>query len=447
MNRSTAILSTVAVLGTAALVHATNARVESMGKHDTYFMDDISVWSNPANANLYPNYLFGELGQMRGLNGKVNSTKGFSDTSAGSAFVRYNQDPQAPWFGAVFAKSFNADPNSGNRYPQIVIGGALNREDPLLAYLPTQVLLTSSASKGAGTAVAKNVLAMQKPMIKADALLGFTTSNELMFGAKLYLAHSDTSSNDAANPVERSSTLWAGTFGVNMHVNDEIDFEASGTVAGIDADATSGSFSYRSESDLSLMGQARAFLSVPAISGQIVPAISIQQLDAPGLENELKLTAGSGVNVSMDRGFFWLGGDYTMESIERRQFNGVVSNWDSLPISKYDANSVRISFGIERNVWWDWFVLRVGGQKVFTSSEESLKKLGDSKAVTVTNISTNPEGNGTENDHVSFGFGLNIEDKLKVDAVVAEDILFTGGNLFSGPADHVLSRISATYSF
>jgi hypothetical protein len=198
---------------------------------------------------------------------------------------------------------------------------------------------------------------------------------------------------------------------------------------------------YDSKSDISFIGNARAFISVPAISGEIVPAITIKQLDGPGIENDLRFTIGSGVNVSLDRGFFWIGADYTNTSKELRQIGGVVTDVDSIPLTTYDAQSVRISFGIERNVWWDWFVLRVGGQKVFTADEKGTKGYKE------TNISTNPEGDGTTADHVSFGFGLNIEDKLKVDAVVAEDILFTGGNLLGGPADHVISRISATYSF
>lgn len=436
MNRSTAIVSTLAVLGTAGFVHATNARVESMGKHDTYFMDDISVWSNPANANIYPNYLMGELGQMR-ANGKISARDGLTNADAGSAFARYNQDPQAPWFGAIFAKSFSNDPNSGNRYPQIVVGGAFNRDDELLSMLP----------KAVGVSVKNDSLdgvALREPAVKVDGLVGFALSNGMLFGAKLYVAKSDTSSTKAN--YEAQSSIWAGTFGVNMPIAQGWDGEASLTVAQVDAEAVNGSKKYDSESDLSFIANSRLFISAPVISGEIVPAIKFQQLDGPGIENDTRLTVGSGVNVSLDRGFFWIGADYSaisQEFLYRTDKTGAsyVTDIDSTPLTTYDADEVRISFGIERNVWWDWFVLRVGGQKIFTANER--KANGDK----TTNITTNPEGDGTLNDHVSFGFGLNIEDKLKVDAVVAEDILFTGGNLLGGPADHVLSRISATYSF
>jgi len=434
MNRSTSLISIFAVLGTASAVHATSARVESMGKHDTYFMDDISVWSNPANANIYPNYLMGELGQMR-QNGIITS---------GSAFQRYNQDPQAPWFGAIFAKSFSADPNSGNRYPQVVVGGALNRRDDLLDFMPSQVVLTYAGRNGAGTDKIDSVLTLQPAAVKADFLVGYAAANGALYGAKLYIARSDTSSTQA---FEASSTLWATTIGINFPIAQGLDFEAALTAAGIDAAATSGSYAYRSNSDVSILGSARAFISVPEIAGEVVPAIKFRQIDGPGIENDMSVTAGSGVNVSLDRGFFWIGADYSRTSTEKRLLNGVVSDWDSLPLRTYDANTVRVSFGIERNVWWDWFVLRVGGQKVFTAAEENWKDKSAPVSISTTDIVTNPEGDGSINDCISFGFGLNIEDKLKVDAVVAEDILFTGGNLLGGPADHVLTRISSTYSF
>ena len=435
MNRSTALVSTLAVLGAANLLHATNARVESMGKHDTYFMDDVSVWTNPANANIYPNYLMGELGQMR-QNGAVSTQNAFAGNT-GSAFARYNTDPQNPWFGAIFAKSFSSDASSGNRYPQLVIGGAFNRPSELASMIPDSVVLSSPSG-------ATMLSAVHPAAIRADGLIGFATASGLLVGAKLHLTLGDSSENSYAN----TTTLWAATVGINAPLAQGLDFEAAVTAASADVKLDSGSLSYDSESDLSLLAKARAFVSIPAISGELVPAIAFKQLDGPGIENALELTAGTGVNVSLDRGFFWVGADYTMSSIESR-VSGIGSNPTAVtsePLTTVDANSLRVSFGIERNVWWDWFVLRVGGQKVFTASERSGKKIGG-VSYTRNSLSTNPEGDGTENDHVSFGFGLNIEDKLKVDAVVAEDILFTGGNLLGGPADHILSRVSATYSF
>lgn len=433
MKRSTALVSTLAVLGTASLLHATNARVESMGKHDTYFMDDVSVWTNPANANIYPNYLMGELGQMR-----YTAPSAPPSGTDMTALARYNKDPMSPWFGAIFAKSFASDATSGNRYPQVVVGGAFNRPSELAYLIPSQVQISSK------TDTAKRSIVNLYPTtqgIRGDGLVGFATASGILVGAKFHLTLADSTVDKNTN----NSTLWATTFGINAPIAQGLDFEASVTTAVADVQVVQDTLSYESNSDLSWAINARAFVSVPAISGEIVPAVYVQQLDGPGIENSLAFRIGSGVNVSLDRGFFWVGADYTNSSIETRTVGGIASESKSAQLTTVDANSARISFGIERNVWWDWFVLRVGGQKVFTSSEETGTRAG--KKYTESVISTNPEGDGTEKDHVSFGFGLNIEDKLKVDAVVAEDILFTGGNLLGGPADHILSRVSATYSF
>ncbi len=135
-----------------------------------------------------------------------------------------------------------------------------------------------------------------------------------------------------------------------------------------------------------------------------------------------------------------MGVDYFNSSDERFQ-SGVDTATDSAKAITIAENGLRVGFGIERNIWTDWFVIRIGGQKVIKQKDVS----GSKGAYSV--LTTNPENNDYEEDLVSFGFGVNIEDKFKVDAVMEKDILFTGGSLFGREPDHVLSRISASYSF
>jgi hypothetical protein len=58
--------------------------------------------------------------------------------------------------------------------------------------------------------------------------------------------------------------------------------------------------------------------------------------------------------------------------------------------------------------------------------------------------STNPYGDGSLDDHLGFGIGLNIERKLKIDITIAEDLFFR--NPFSGEG-RFFSRIAAVYMF
>ncbi|HQF53582.1 MAG TPA: hypothetical protein PK208_00535 [Fibrobacteria bacterium] len=422
MSNRIALASGIVLLGAGAAL-ATNARVESMGKHATYFMDDVSVWSNPANANLYPNYLLGELGTLR------NSTE---DTTNYKGFSRYNRDPKDPWFGAIFAKSFSPDVAGGNRYPQAVIGGAFNRGSEWDAYFPRAISL-----KGVATP-----FATETP-VKFDGLLGAAFGNGLLVGVGTRLAYGDSSSgNDQV-----TSVMSVNTIGVNAPLGQGVDLEATATVAFLDAKIKDGSTSYGGEFEPSFGASARTFISAPQIFGVIVPAVSFRSITAPGLERT-EFRIGSGANVSLDRGFFWMGVDYFNNAFDQNLLGKTLPNTPSsadIAIGDYvtsvTENGLRVSFGIERNIWTDWFVIRVGGQKVIANRDYSKNTEDNSRIV------TNPNGGDPENDLVSFGFGLNIEDKLKVDAVMAKDILYTGGALLGGPTDHILSRISASYSF
>lgn len=395
----------------AGAAFATNSRVAAMGKNDTYFMDDVSVWSNPANANLYPNYLLGELGTMSTRDTSGNNYLGLS---------RYNRDPEGPWFGAIFAKSFSPDAVAGNRYPQAVIGGAFNRNDEWDAYSPTSIVLRNGKSYSTPYT------------IKFDGLLGGALSNGVLVGVKTRLALGDSSSGGTSVTTVQS----VNSVGVNAPLGQGVDAELTGTVGFLDTKIKDGTSSFGGEFNPSFGLTARSFISAPQIFGVIVPAISFRSVSAPKLERT-EFRIGSGANVSLDRGFFWLGLDYFNNSEDENstRIEGQVS--DAAGVTTLTQNGVRVSFGIERNIWTDWFVIRVGGQKIFASQEKGAESL----------VITNPDGGDEANDLVSFGFGLNIEDKLKVDAVMAKDFLFTGGALLSGPSDHILSRISASYSF
>ena len=405
-------VAALTVAGTS-LSFATFARVESMGKHDTYFMDDISVWTNPANSNIYPNYLMGDLGSMNKayaeqVKAQVNAQGGSGGLSA---LARYNQDPASPWFGAVFAKSLG-DEKSTNRYPQITIGGAFNRDDEMLKFLA-----------GGDTAP-----------IKMDGMLGFATSNGMMFGIKGYIAGNDVNKDKGEN----SAWLTRYTLGANIPLAQGVDFEVSGGAnyfAYTKDDFKTGGDSLKGASDIGFDGKARAFISLPAISGELVPAASF--MIANPLDAEITdVKAGLGCNVSLDRGFFWIGADYVYYDAKH-----------ALAASDTTSKGVRVSFGIERNVWTDWLVLRVGGQKYMKYEETNNQDKATKVNTNTKSWVTNPINNGTDGDHVGFGIGINIEDKLKVDATMGEDIVFNGGALLGGPVDHIFSRISATYSF
>ncbi len=402
------------------------ARVESMGKRATFFMDDISIFDNSANINVFPNFLIGEMGRYS--QGDIDKKAINSLTTTNYSNPRYNRDPEDPWFGGIFSYSLSKR-GDGNLYPQLSIGGAFNRRDTeLFSLLPNHVI------------TATDTVIVPEPVTNFDGFLGFTLANGGMLGSHIYAAVQEGANikNGELGEVhpDISSMLLKADIGFNWPLARSVDGELSfgGAMSRFGPSSI--------ESDFSFFLKARAFSTIELINGELVPVFTYTSLNAPGTAKDL-VTAGCGINASLDRGFFWLGVEWLFSSNELTGMSdhdslGQVYTIGDNQRVKHTTNGGRISFGIERNIWWDWLVIRVGGQKDIVYHEEK-------------NVSgywaTNPVSNGTIDDHIGWGIGINVEEKLKVDATLAEDVLFSGGNLFSGPQHHVVSRISATYSF
>jgi hypothetical protein len=433
LNRT--VLATAISLAAVSAAFATSARVESMGKHATYFQDDANIWLNPANANLYPNYLLGELGVMHG--GKDTS----KNNNPWGAMQRYNSDPTGTWFGAIFAKSLGKDETQTGRYPQVLIGGAFNRDDEWLSYMPSAVQV-KVRNIIVPTSTDTKVYDVSDYTVKWDGILGFASDSGNLFGLKTYFAFQDTTNGK----LSVQSVVNTYTLGANIPFGSSLSLEANGTIGFLSTtiddglgDTTRLPMKYKTDLSPSFGADVRMFIDASPWPLVVVPAASFRLVNAPS-RTLSKFRAGSGANVSLDRGFFWMGVDYFNSSDERFQ-SGVDTATDSAKAITIAENGLRVGFGIERNIWTDWFVIRIGGQKVIKQKDVS----GSKGAYSV--LTTNPENNDYEEDLVSFGFGVNIEDKFKVDAVMEKDILFTGGSLFGREPDHVLSRISASYSF
>jgi hypothetical protein len=412
------------VFGTVQTSWATYSRVESMGKRADFFMDDISIFDNPANMNIFPNFLIGELGVYR---------QGPADTSAN---IRRNIDPANSWFGGIFSYSLSKNKESGNLYPQISLGGAFNRRDEeLFVLLPDSV---------AGSSITDPASAVPDPATNFDGFLGMTLSNGGMLGSHVYVAMQEGANlkngvlTGAPDPDVNLYVL-RGDLGLNWPIARNVDGELSVGLATI-------SYGPKSiDPEISYFVKGRAFSTLEIINGELVPIFNYSVLKAPGREYT-KLHFGLGVNVSLDRGFFWLGLQGMFDEDSKKGITdtaGIVYNHLSNSKTSQTIRGGLVSFGIERNVWWDWLVLRVGGQKEITYRDQTSTETGKNFNF----IYTNPTNDGSINDAVGFGIGINIEEKLKVDATLAEDLPYTFGNFFSGPIHHLVSRISATYSF
>ncbi|MDR2732621.1 MAG: hypothetical protein LBB36_05325 [Fibromonadaceae bacterium] len=423
---------------------ATNARVESMGKNSTFIMDDISIFDNPANINLYPNFLIGELGVYTG--------PGTETVDAGE-----NHDPWHPWFGGIFS----LDIGGGN---SLSIAGVLNRkEERLLRYFPDYLAVKKGASE-------LDYIKMPTPVTNFDGFLGANFNNKA-FGMHIYIAHQD--GLDGNNNINKDAYVSALQLdlGTNIEISSNYSLEfAVGTARLQYGPSDRGLF----DGNLfSLFADARMFSKVSAINGHLIPVASFRNMNAAG-RDEMDIGLGMGVDAAFDRGFFWLGlkGFYNVQHayanwIKDLKDGEVITVYYDLGDDKFSPAprstlwqfGGTISFGIERNIWWDWFVLRVGGQKNIAYADYKKGKNNDidrtNNILCPSNYNlngcesgnyfiTNPVNDGTINDNVGFGFGINVEEKLKIDFTVAEDVVFR--NPFQGEG-RLMSRVSASYSF
>ena len=410
---------TVLLAGTLTSSYATDARVFSMGRHDDFFMDEVSIFRNPANINLYPNLLYGSFGMYRFV----------PEDTIGNR----NRDPVNPFFGGIISHSLNQNSANGNQYPRFSVGAVFNRHDEMLDYI------TPGTDSYCGSPADSFV----SPVGKLDLMAGYVLHNGGMIGVGGYMAFQSLvtflpGQSDPVTADRYETSCYKGTIGINWPVAKSTNLEVSlvgGILRAMGDTAYSADPHYRwktiiANNDWFAKGDIRFFSALPMLNGDFVPHLGIQEVRLHGDSVSLfDLAGGVGLNLRIDKGFFWTG----IEAMYKRcsYFND----------STKSGIGGRFSFGIERSIWWDWFVIRVGGSKtiMYLSS--------DSSGASRNWWDENSPSDGSDNDLVALGFGVNVENRLRVDFVAAEDMPYTFSNLISGSAHHLITRISATYSF
>jgi hypothetical protein len=425
---------------------ATQARVESMGKRPAFFLDDITIFDNPANATFYSSALMGELGF-------------FNQDKTNNLRKGINQDPYTPWFGALFQFGLS---DKGMRDPELTIGGFFGREHyEFTRFVPRKVVPFGG-----------NPVPIPQSITNFDAFLAGTMIDGSAIGAHVYVGVQDGKQDDPRSPEGGSTgeiapnahvSILSMDYGVNFLITNEASMEVTLGVARIQYGPSRKTF--LDPGLFSFYSQGRLFVDVNALSGQFITGYKVADYEVPGWEENF-YDINTGINVIIPKGLVWFGidGVHIKEFIstwDKRTENGesflVYNEPGSKDLDQYlkdrtDKIGGIVSFGIERNIRSNWLILRVGGQKSFIY-ERCYNETGKTDKAIICPVApgsssnywvTNPYGDGSLNDHVGFGIGVNIDNKLKVDANIAEDAVFR--NPFQGEG-RLISRISAVYSF
>lgn len=398
--------------GCVAGSYATDARIVSMGRHDAFFMDEVSVFRNPANISIYPNMVYGSIGYYM-PDSTRDSTKGQF-----AAMGKSNRDPVDPFWGAIVSYSLDQGTDGANQYPMISFGAMFNRTDEMMAYF----------TPGNSKYLAGALDTLLQPLGKIDLLLGYVMKNGGMLGIGAY---------GAMNKQEKSgrelkSSLYKGNVGINWPVAKSMDLELSvggGTMSAFAAEYGNNGLKTTKFADNDYFGrvEGRLFSALPSINGDFVPHVRVDMLELSHKDIfQVDLAAGVGLNLNIDKGFFWSGLEFLYGQ----------KDWEGDSTNEYIG--AKISFGIEKNIWTDWLVLRAGGQKKIVYIKDGPSDY---------RMEENDAANSLDDDLLGIGFGINIDNRLRVDFVVAEDVFYTLSNLISAPQHHLFNRVSATYSF
>jgi len=427
--------------------YATDARVLTMGGTDNFFMDDMSIFRNPANINYYPNLIMGSLGIY---------VPGKNDTGSAAALQRSNTIPQRPFGGTILSYSLNQSSESGNQYPLLSVGLVLNRWDPYLNYFdPASENFAAAFDK----AHIRNVIA---PVGKIDLMVGYALPNGAMIGVGTYLAFQKQS----VGSFNLESDLYKGDVGINWPIAKSMNLEASFGVASATGNARvvdslvqmpggqvdtlwmkndltadeNGDPQIIAKNNFSFKGDVRLFSALTSLNGDFVPHLSAEFINLNGFSAQ-NYSLGIGVNVNIDKGFFWTGLEGLVEQKYLSKFSSTFSSGASNDSSSTLGIGGRLSAGLERNVVWDWLVLRIGVSKklLYVTEGEDNTNRG--------HWEQNPEADGGDDDFASVGVGVNIENRFRIDAVAAKNIFYTFTNLISGPQQYLTNRITLTYSF
>jgi hypothetical protein len=415
------------ILLLAQNVFATQARVEGMGKRPAFFLDDVTMFENPANATFYPNALFGELGF-------------YSQDTLNNKHIGINQDPYMPWFGALFKYGLS---DKGLRDPQITIGGFFGREHyNFTRFVPKRIVVN------------RDTIAIPQSITNFDAFLAGTMLDGSAVGAHVYVGVQDGKQDDGSLEANAHVSVLAMDYGANFLITNQSSVEVTLGVARIQYGPSRKTF--LDPGLFSFYSQGRLFLEMDAWSGQFITGYKVADMEVPGWREKF-YNFNLGFNVIIPRGLFWMGldGVYVHEIVSSwdRDGNSVLfyrePGMESYPEDYSKGFGGILSFGLERNVLGKFLIVRVGGQKAIMyktcKNSSGNKAICDVGAGNKGNYwTTNPVSDGSLDDHVGFGIGFNLERKLKIDFTIAEDMFFR--NPFQGEG-RFISRVAAVYMF
>jgi len=431
-------------------IFASESRIQAMGRTDDYMDDVINIFFNPALILKYNPLLVGEVGRM---------------ASHGDSI--FSAQPIDPWYGGIVSLGGET---------KICLGLVINRPNVFTRFVESTFLDF------------KKEFFVVPPEIQStgEGFVAITVKNKYSVGGNIYtgFGRDNTLKND-----ERARDTWSvmilGTGGLYADLTDKFAIDVSGGLGNFfyameDIDST---VSWKSGLDSGFVNYSIGLekIELPAVSlffrGKfklkvtehlilMLPLVKLEQygvnyqikkfnqvkVDSSGLttvRNALpdvekkvytfqNLVLGMGFNWQDDVTDFYVGLNGVQRFDKRKNENEDIERAN-------DYFGFLLNFGIERRIIWEWLALRTGGQKLLAIGSR-VTKVGNIEYKS-NPLVTNPDSDGSEDDMLSMGLGIVVDNKLNLDFVISESFPFRMGSLFSGDVGNVFTRFSATYNF
>jgi hypothetical protein len=277
---------------------------------------------------------------------------------------------------------------------------------------------------------------------KTDFMLGVKI-NKINVGAGYYQATQDSmyQANDSNyGPAVYLDKINAGAeVGLGKH---SLELFGGMGIISYSNISTDSSFDISEQSDRSFFGGTRFFFKTNIGGGLVfVPAVNFKKLSLFD-SSETRISGGIGLNLRLDRGFFWAG-------FEAEKYSSENDSIDTLGTDmEVSGLGARFNFGIEKSLIFKWLIVRVGGSKFIGKQE--VKTNYAAGTVTTDMWVENPVDDGTSKDFLGFGIGLNYQNRLRFDITLNEALPyfnpFGKGIEHSANGRHMLLRISSTFS-
>ncbi|MEW6042343.1 MAG: hypothetical protein AB1633_12565 [Elusimicrobiota bacterium] len=402
----------------AAFSFATLARIESMGKNRSFLKDDISAFDNPAYILEFPNLLLGSLGQVD----KNTLTGGITQSEQ--------------WFGGWIGLGIMKEHHIG-------LGIAINHSNDFL-----KEVFKGYSLSGTGNIQSLNFTPacttkkiVLEPIAETDIFAVYNIE-DFKFGFHVFMCDNYDSRDN-----EIFTRLVKTDIGAMYHINNKVSVEAAFGFGYLNtryiwrlvpSQDTTYSFRdttvYKEENPLSIFFYGRGFIQLPQKS-KIIPLLKLKKVN--GLDGYSANVSGCGVGIEKElhRGLVWTGVEYLFSKSTFKDYGTSIS---VLRKNELFSDNIQCSFGIEKQMIWEWFMLRVGATKTFAF--EKLDKERNNKMETI-------QRTFNENsDVVGWGIALIPNQALQFDITASEEFPYTG--VFNGSNNGIIvTRISATYKF